>query len=145
MTYAKVYRNIRLEVIATSKELIPAIWRTDEDAVKVQMMKDWLVKVSAIYGVPVPKFSFEPENEVEYFATGGGCYNCVTNHIKLFKKASFVTLAHEFRHMLQNKAGVKMYKEDSEEDARAWSVSLFRLTDATAFRRAVRKGILHFV
>jgi hypothetical protein len=144
MTYSKVYRNIRLEVIAASKEMIPAIWRTDEEAVKVQMMKDWLVKVSAIYGVPVPDFLFEPENEEAYSATGGGCYNCVTNQIRLFKKASFVTLAHEFRHMMQYKAGVKMYKGDAEEDARAWSVSLFRLTDATAFRRAVRKGILHF-
>lgn len=143
MAYSKVYKSIKSGVVEASKELIPALWHTEGMEEQGMMMQTWLSAVADIYEVERPALIFSSSQE-GYNQTGGGCYNCDTNKITLFVKPSFVTLAHEFRHMMQHKKGVKMYKDDSEEDARAWSVSLFRLTNEKAYKAAVRKGILHF-
>jgi hypothetical protein len=144
LNYSKVYKHIKADVVEAFKLLMPDIWHTDPET-QERMMKEWLDKASEIYGVESPKFEFRNDDEDGYVATGGGCYNPDENKITIFKKASVVSLAHEFRHMLQyKKEDLKLFKEDKEHDTRAWSVSLFRKANPAAYRRAVNRGILHF-
>lgn len=141
--YADVFTKIKSEVVEAARELIPAIWKVEDVAEKEKMMRDWLMKACLAYGVNEPEFEFRPKDVSGYRATGGGCYFPDDNRIVLYRKASAVTLFHEFRHMLQFKAGVRRYKNDYEHDARAWSVSLFKKARPKSYERAVNKGILH--
>ncbi|RSK43112.1 hypothetical protein [Bacillus canaveralius] len=79
-----------------------------------------------------------------YNQTGGGFYEPWMTRITFFKKLSLVTLLQEFMHHMQNQMDLKLYRKDIEEDARAWSVSLFKAATPKAFMNAVNKGILHF-
>lgn len=143
-TYSKVYKHLKRATIEITGELMPAVWRAETVEAKVELMQDWLNKASALYNLQVPEFEFRAYDTDGYMATGGGMYNPEENKITLFLKASVVTLLHEFKHMRQHKQGGYMYQNDEEKDARAWSVSLFRKTNPRAYRRAVRKGLLHF-
>lgn len=143
MSYAKVYKHLKPEIVNATKEMMPDIWRGDNESKEI-IMRAWLVKASTIYNVPVPAFKFDAANLDGYSMTGGGCYEPAVNQITLFYKASLVTLLHEFKHMLQHVKGGYMYRDDKEQDARAWSVSLFKMANARAYRTAVRKGLLHF-
>lgn len=142
--YCEVFPNIKAEVVKAARELIPAIWRVEDVAEKERMMRDWLRKACLAYEVNEPEFEFRPKDVSGYRATGGGCYFPDDNRIVIYRKASAVTLFHEFRHMLQFKAGVKRYKNDYEHDARGWSVSLFKKARPKSYERAVSQGILHF-
>ena len=143
-TYSKVYKHLKRATIKITGELMPAVWRAETVEEKVELMQTWLNKASALYNLQVPAFEFRADDTDGYMVTGGGMYNPEENKITLFQKASVVTLLHEFKHMRQYKQGGYMYRNDKEEDARAWSVSLFRKTRQRAYRRAVRKGLLHF-
>ena len=147
MSYSKVYKNIDKRTIEATKKLIKSgLWKTDmSEEHKIEICKTWVEEVSKIYKVEVPIFRFK-NSEAKYRSTGGGCYYYypVNSEIFLYKKFSLVTLLHEFRHHVQYSKEIKMYKNDKEEDARAWSVSLFKLAAPKSFANAVEKGILHF-
>lgn len=145
-TYSMVFTNIHPKVVEATKELIKSgIWNKDmrkED--KALYMGLWVQKVAKIYGFSeVPKFYFVDDKN-EYRRTGGGCYFPSFNEIYVFHKPSLVTLLHEFRHAMQFQLNVKKFRDDEEEDARAWSLSLFRKAAPKSYKRAVEKGILHF-
>lgn len=147
-SYGTVFKNIKPEVITATKELIKGgIWKSDvsnED--KAILMGVWVQKVSRIYNLPTPKFYFVggKEGAREYNRTGGGCYFPTLNEMYVFKKPSLTTLLHEFRHCMQKQLGVTQFRKDAEEDARAWSCSLYRLSAPNSYKKAMEKGIMHY-
>lgn len=147
-TYSKVFTNIKAAAVEITKDLIKSgIWKSDvsnED--KAIYMGIWVQKMSALYGMETPKFYFigGAEGRKEYKRTGGGCYFPMLNEMYVFKKASLTTLLHEFRHAMQKQKGVKQFRNDAEEDARAWSCSLYRTAAPNSYKRAMEKGLMHF-
>jgi hypothetical protein len=129
-------------VIEATKELMTKIWHNPR-RIKREGVLEWLRVVSPIYGIDVPNFEFVggEEGDWMYAITGGGKYRPDTHTIYLFKKYSLTTLLHEFRHAWQFRTGSTLDKED---DARAWSCSLYKVTDPERYQRAVENGILHF-
>lgn len=145
-TYSDVFKNIKGEVIQATKDLIKGgIFKKDlpkQD--KAILMGLWIQVVSRAYDFEeVPKFYFV-DDRAEYNRTGGGCYFPSKNEIYIFYKPSFTTLLHEFRHAMQFQKGIKMFRNEHEEDARAWSVSLYKLSAPKTYKNAVEKGLLHF-
>lgn len=145
MTYSKAYKNIHAKTIEASKQLPKyGFWRKDATVdYKIELCIEWLETVSNIYKVRTPEFFFN-ESKMQYIQTGGGIYSPSERKITLYHKFSLVTLFHEFRHHLQNEKKLDLYKNDIEEDARAWSVSLFATALPRSYENAVSKGILHF-
>jgi hypothetical protein len=144
MTYSTAYTNIKSGAIDSTKKLAKnGFWKKNHQDRKTEICKQWLKEVSAIYGIETPTFRFD-SSERMYKQTGGGYYEPSHNRITLFKKFSMVTFLHEFRHHMQHQMKLKLYKGDIEEDARAWSVSLFKCSTPKAYENSVRKGILHF-
>ena len=147
-TYSKVFTKIKPQAIELTRELVKSgIWKNDvsnED--KAIYMGIWVQKMSALYGMRTPKFYFVGgrEGNAEYRRTGGGCYFPSLNEMYVFKKPSLTTLLHEFRHAMQTQKRVKCFRGDKEEDARAWSVSLYRLSCPISYKKAVDKGTMHF-
>lgn len=140
--YSKVYKNIHKDAIEISKEYAPKLWKEPLTHRKMYALK-WLREMSAVYKITCPKFVFDPdENGRKRRLTGGGTYDNNKNTIFLYGKYSFATLAYEFRHAIQNQKKVKMYLEDKDEDARAWSLSLFRLACPKSYKNAAEKGFL---
>ncbi|NPV28347.1 MAG: hypothetical protein HPY58_01565 [Firmicutes bacterium] len=71
--------------------------------------------MSALYHIPMPLL-FITAN------CGSGCYDPAINAIFL-PKFSVTTLAHEFRHALQNKKPIRVWSvAQAEEDARGWEL-----------------------
>lgn len=164
-SYSKVFTNFHPKVIEATQDLIKGgIFKTEVSNLdKNIIMGLWVQRVSEVYKMEIPTLWFITRDnpaarqwlqdnrgvspEAEYDACGGGCYYPHSNEIYLFKKASIVNLLHEFRHAMQfsnNNTDNKLYKDDREEDARAWSVSLFRKVAPGSYKRAVEKGMLRF-
>jgi hypothetical protein len=147
MTYSNVYSNINAEVVNATKKLVKSGYmkRDNPPEIKLAVAEIWLMEVCNIYGIKtIPTLEFNP-SEGGYHSTGGGTYRPANAHITLYKKFSLVTLLHEFRHHMQStKQGMTLHRNDHEEDARAWSVSLFKLATPKMFANAVEKGLLHF-
>lgn len=145
MEYGKRFKNIKTEVIEATKEMAKIVWTNESNEIKFDAMNVWVQKVSLIYGVDCPSLSYSP-NRGQYLATGGGIYNPLHNEITLYYKFSVVTLIHEFRHCLQyKKAGLKMVSVDIEEDARAWSMSLFKKACPKSYKKAIETGAVHHI
>jgi hypothetical protein len=149
MRYGYRFKKIKRSAVDLSAAACHSLWNRDFDLTeqeKYHLCWEWVARMADIYNVPRPSFSFDSSRS-SYESTGGGLYSPGRNgkpgRITLFYKFSFVTLAHEFRHHLQHH-GFKMVSRDVEVDARAWSVSLLRLARPAAYRRATKKGLLHF-
>ena len=139
--YSNSFHNFDESTVIITKNLGSQIIKkrnTDEE--KIYYCTDWIARVSAIYGVTTPSFEFRPDEE-----NGGsnGFYSPKKNLICLQKKISLVTLLHEFRHCMQHQ-GHKMIDPDIEEDARAWSMSLFKVAMPKAHATALRKGLVKY-
>lgn len=143
--YAKVFRKIHPETLKATIELKKAgVWKRDVSLTdKTIAMGIWITKVSAIYGIEPPKFYFV-QDQTEYARTGGGCYFPTLHEAYLFEKPSIMTLLHEFRHAVQTKKpDMPMHRNEAEEDARAWSHSVFRRALPVSYRNAMEKGLFH--
>lgn len=135
MSYSRIFKFKQKDVIDLTRELARVIWKgTDQEKYKFSRL--WLAYMSEVDKIPLPALIYIDSDELRQ-QTGGGIYNNNYNVI-ILSKWSLVTLIHEYRHAVQHA------REMLEEDARAWSVSLFRRACPKAYRRAVEKGILHF-
>lgn len=142
MEYSKVYKNIHPKAIKISREIAPKLWKGPKPHRKMFAII-WLMKMSKLYKVKCPKFVFNPdETGIFRELTGGGHYIPKDHIIVLHGVYSFVTLAHEFRHAVQYAANISIYKEDLEEDARAWSLSLFRKACPNSYKKAKERNNL---
>lgn len=143
MEYARIYKKIKPTAVKFSKETAPKLWSEPIEHRKMYAIK-WLIKMSKLYNIECPRFIFNPDEEGIFSElTGGGQYIPGEHVIIIHGKYSFVTLAHEFRHAVQYTSDVKIYKEDLEEDARAWSLSLFKKACPKSYKKAKERGILH--
>lgn len=145
MLYSDVFKNLDKRAIEATA-LLPAegFWKKDLPIdEKISICEKWLKTLSEIYKVNVPDFRFS-ESESNYLRTGGGVYESRLVRITLYKKISLVTLLHEFRHHLQHQKNIKLYKKDLEEDARAWSLSLYKQALPDSYQNSVDKRNLRF-
>lgn len=145
MTYSTAFKNIDKRTIEATKKLVKSgLWKKDLSTDhKVKICNEWLQTVSEIYKIEIPEFRFDP-SEILYMQTGGGVYEPWAKRITLFKKFSLVTLLHEFRHHMQYQMDLSLFRKDHEEDARGWSVSLFKAATPKSYKNAVEKWLLHF-
>ena len=146
MSYSESFEQIRFHTVEATKQLVKSgLWKKDKtDEYKIKICKRFLDQLSEIYSIEPPKFNFLHAQHL-YDQTGGGVYHSTQKQISLYNKFSLVTLLHEFRHHMQNEVyGLEIYKNDVEEDARGWSVSLFKMATPKAYKNAVEKGLLHF-
>lgn len=64
--------------------------------------------------------------------------------IIITKSSSIISLLHELRHHIQHLAGKQYRGHDIEEDARAWSLRIFKLACPDSFIKSVKAGrIMH--
>ena len=99
-----------------------------------RVFEDWLSHASSAYDLPKPNFRWDSTAE----DGGGGVYYPQRQEI-VMSKVSITTLLHEFRHHLQHH-GAAMIDPDLEEDARAWSLSLYYSVRPNLLKKLVQQG-----
>jgi hypothetical protein len=138
VSYSRKYPHIRVEVVMATRELVRAkLWRSTMDE-QGRAIEKWIATVSAAYGMPEPLVRFAPLSVLGAFVPAQGPGGMI-----VMDHFSVVTLLHEYRHAM-HLAGVAG-AIGGEEDARAWSLSLFRLAAPRRFRRMRAEGRLAFL
>lgn len=103
---------------------------------KMDMLAVLIWDLAHIYKVPIPHIHIVGA-PMDWL--GGGVYDQSTNSIWIGAPYSLMTTLHEFRHLLQFQT-MSEPPPDVEDDARAWSHSLFRLALPRLYRRSLREG-----
>jgi hypothetical protein len=117
-------------------------WRSDW----VTKAQAWLDTAADVYDLPAIGLVLTTRRE----AAGSGCYLATRNEIRM-PKASVVTLFHEFRHAIQHHQPDEVwYRVDEttpavEDDARAWSLSLFHQVRPQLLASAVEAGRVFYI
>lgn len=128
-------------------------WKQEDAVANLDEFEKWLASVSLVYGVEQPSLSIS-EDPIILMSRGGYFENTIT-----LPKFSVMTLMHEYRHHMQFHGLSPVALEDraewsdeflasaspTEEDARAWSCSLFYKVRPHLFRRSVREGKILYV
>ena len=129
-------------VHATDRYFRRRPWRTDW----VTKGQAWLDIAADIYDLPAITLSHTTADE----AAGSGCFVPSRSEIRM-AKASVVTLFHEFRHAIQHHQPDELwYRVDEtappiEDDARAWSLSLFHQVRPQLLASAVEAGRVFYI
>jgi len=132
--YHTSFSNLKPEILALTDDLFKARpSRLTEDEAK-QVFEKWMSRASEIYSVEPPKFTWDPMATL----AGGGEYRSRTKTMAM-SKVSVTTFLHEFRHHLQFE-GAPMIDPDIEEDARAWSLSLYYAVRPNLLKKMVQQG-----
>lgn len=138
MKYHRRFNNISPFTVRRTRWLIRR-WSVTDD--RWAAMRAWLVIVSERYRMVTP-------NLVNDRRAGSGYYRRDTNTIYL-SKPSIITLLHEFRHAMQSQgAAGPSFRPDRdmeerggvEDDARAWSLSLYYAVAPRTLKRLVSEG-----
>ncbi len=117
-------------------------WRNDWEP-KAQA---WIDTAADLYELPTITVAHTSTAE----AAGSGCYLPARNEIRM-PKASVVTLFHEFRHAIQHhQPDETWHRVDptapaAEDDARAWSLSLFHQVRPQLLASAVEAGRVFYI
>jgi hypothetical protein len=136
--YHKSFRNFHSKTVEATNELFRKRPSQLSQEQAQEVFQEWIEKVSNNYNISVPQFEWNPE----VVDAGGGVYIRSIEKIEM-SHTSITTLLHEYRHHMQAK-GARMLYEDIEDDARAWSLSLYYKTRPNLFKRLVNEGrILH--
>lgn len=136
MTYHRRFRNHHRKTVDATRRLIHEWGRVGVEA-QWHKSRRWLDEVSAVYEVPTPTLHRQPHG------AGSGYYMISTNSIHM-PHPSIVTLLHEFRHAYQHSRPERMVA-DVEDDARAWSLSLYYKVAPRTLRRLAREGKVLFM
>ncbi|AKQ08601.1 hypothetical protein PBC5_035 [Bacillus phage PBC5] len=143
--YCEVYKKIHPHVIDEVRLMVQGgFWKREvTNADKTILMGLFVRRVSQLYGFPTPKLYFDTgKQSKENYRLYGGMYLDEPNEIHIFYKPSLMTFLHEFRHAMQYRIeGLKLYRDDLEHDARAWSHSLYRLALPKSYKSAIEKGL----
>ena len=139
MKYHLKFRNINQRTLDATRVMLNG-WADADDTERWIRMDKWVGKASAIYEMRRPLVGVTR-------TAGTGYYRRDTNEIHM-AYPSIVTLIHEFRHAMQaqGKAPVAITENLNavEDDARAWSLSVYYKVAPRLFRKLVREGkILH--
>jgi len=120
-------------------------WANQSTEKNVLKMREWIREVSDIYGLTFPTLKI-------IASAGAGLYSPQLNQI-MMAHPSMVTLFHEFRHAMQFQNKAPEYRNDVgweqrgglEDDARAWSLSLYRKIAPKTFKKLVTQNRIFFV
>lgn len=125
---------------ATDRYFRSRPWRGDT----VAKAQRWVAQVATVYRIDAPTVRHVSAEQ----AAGLGCYRPWSNQI-LLPYASATTLFHEFRHAMQHHGWAMVPARyggpQPEEDARAWSLSLFYRARPQRFARMVRADRILYV
>lgn len=114
-------------------------WR-GTSAERSEKFVKWLRRASAAYDIPVPRLHVQPlVNDRGVMLMGAYDHDVV-----VLSDYSVLTMFHEFRHHMQAHY-VAATESDKEDDAVAWSCSLFHTVRPELFREAVMAGRVAFV
>ena len=144
MKYFRRYRHFNQKTVDATKELMKN-WGDGTEENNLAKMKKWIQEVSEIYQVNFPMLKI-----VKY--AGEGCYSPLVNEIYM-ARLSIVTLLHEFRHAMQAQGKAPQYSRNrhlearggAEDDARAWSLSLYYKVAPRSFKRLATQNQIFFV
>lgn len=136
MRYHRRFRNQHRKTLDATRRLIRGWTATDADG-QWEKSRRWLQEVSLIYGMRTPTLHKQPRG------AGSGYYRSATNGIYM-PFPSIVTLLHEFRHAYQYSHPSRMVA-DKEDDARAWSLSLYYRVAPRTLRRLATEGRVFFM
>jgi len=145
MRYHRRFRNFNRRTTDATRRLMVG-WGRGSQAERTAKMGAWLDEVAEIYELP------RPELAVNASVNDRGFYSPRSNLIVL-PQPSIVTLLHEFRHAMQywGKAGAHFRRSAPseargglEDDARAWSLSLYYTVAPRTFRRLAASGQIFF-
>lgn len=137
----KRFTRLKVDTLLVTKTLMNGFYRLSGPA-QFQRMEHWLSDVSSIYGIDTPTLALGTEEE----AHGSGVY-LVREQKIILPKCSIVSLMHEFRHHMQSSEAAPVGRSLNaiEDDARAWSLSLFYAVKPKLFEKSVREGKIFYV
>lgn len=140
--YFLQFSNFKIDTLLATRALFAHKLFRQSDTSKLARFETWLIDVSRIYGVSTPTLLIGNTEQ----AHGSGVYHPGSQAIVL-PKLSVVTLFHEFRHHLQSKGVVQVPRSIGaiEDDARAWSMSLYYQVKPKLFTKAVEENKIFFV
>lgn len=113
-------------------------WTAPTDA-QYKMLNELSARLSKIYGISTPKVT-KDHREVYY-------WNNQTIGLPVSprtQKVSMLSFLHEYRHHMQRQK-IEPLHPDVEEDARAWSMSMFHSSKPVMFRKAWKDDKLWFM
>jgi len=135
-SYGDRINDFNPQIVEATKKLIgephSTIWKKSE-SYAMKSMRTWLSEVSKLCEIKKPLLKIDSE----MYASGR--YYADKNQI-ILPKVSVVTLLHEFAHALNHQKGLP----NSEDNARAWSCSLFKNAAPKHYAKAVRKNLIFF-
>jgi len=141
--YHTRFEHFHPRTIAATRRLVKANpWRAPR-AEQRRLAQQWIDECAAVYGLQrVPQLTFANQE-----SCGHGFY--VAGHIVL-PYFSLTSLLHEFRHAMQRGGLTHLHhrranRDALEDDARAWSLSLFYTVAPRRFRTMVMSGRVLFV
>ncbi len=136
-TYHKQFNDFSDAVIESTQSLFQARPSTQSLENKDTLFKTWMLEVSNSYNMENPKLAWSNEADL----AGGGFYIREKHMIVMSpNRASLITFLHEYRHALQNKTDESLVSEDTEIDARAWSLSLYYQVKPALLKKLVLEG-----
>lgn len=134
MTYHLAFTWFHPRTIDATERLFHSRPWVDTRRTRQEKYERWLQRTSAVYGVEAPFLAIVPSENYD------GAY---WRRTILLPRYSVMTLLHEFRHHLQQHGDIGPFA-GVEDDARAWSMSLFYRVRPELFRQGVATGaILH--
>jgi hypothetical protein len=125
---------------ATRKLFKARPWHGDEARLR-EIYSRWVDRASEAHGIYSPNLMFRLEPEAP---RGAGYYDRYTKTLFLYRP-SIITLFHEFRHHVQCERGRDVRGRTwMEDDARAFSLSLYKRVRPERFTEAVQAGTVLF-
>lgn len=135
MRYEDRFRRFDPAVLTATKTLMQG-WGQATIEEKWTRSREWLRDASEIYGIGRPTLRHD--------YVGTGMY-VPTLHAVFMEYPSIMTLLHEFRHARQHldpRVRVQWGSDQVEDDARAWSMSLYKTVAPRTFERLAREGAI---
>lgn len=136
MAYHRRFRNQHRRTLEATRRLIRN-WTATSIEGQWEKSRNWLEEASSVYGMRTPTLHHQRKG------SGSGYYKPITNSIHM-PHPSIVTLLHEFRHAYQHSHPSRMVA-DVEDDARAWSLSLYYRVAPRSLRRLTQAGKVFFM
>lgn len=131
--YHKVYKEMDPRIILAVKTAIKSGLFKKENSVefKIKIINDLHSTICQAVNIPVCPIILDLGEKIL------GHYNRIEKVITI-NKPSLVTYLHEFCHYFMDITG----KQNNEEIARGWSISLFYLATPKLCKNAIEKGLI---
>ena len=132
------YKGVKVARVATRgvKEIVSKGYYDKDKQTKQRWLLELIKAICDHYDITYPTLNII-SNSRNYYQVRSETIN--------LNKPSMVSMLHELRHHIQHKAN-KQYKDhNEEEDARAWSLRVFKLACPGSFKRSVKAGNIQHI